>query len=397
MKVQIINIIYKLLKNKLENFEKEKIKLEEFDLKKYGIDILFFTTSNLINSCFDINNDFTPSIFYKNFYKNVLVPLFRECDFKTNKTFNAMKIFYDPEKFESIKRSFEIKSKDMKILLYSYRWFLNEIYSLAEEGKNDSLYSKFYMGNFDNIKNYYYPGNDIHNSIPKYELLSNIVSHFSGPNSRMGCYVCLRGNGWYHNDTHLRCSKPLKDKKCDNCNEVLWKVCGYVSKELKPVFDDRYLRIFKDDQDKINNKKFWLDYKINHLTIDKFKEKYVKKYFEREKGITHIDEEHLKKTNKVIRDLSQVSYRLLNFILYSNLFFARIYTENKKFDSFLPKNMSWIRMLTTCWKLLEKELYKKNINSIELFMNYIFFDLFNLLNKQEEIKPMKYWRNLKIS
>ena len=106
----------------------------------------------------------------------------------------------------------------------------------------------------------------------------------------------------------------------------------------------------------------------------------------KKKGITHIDEEHLKKTNKVIRDLSQVSYRLLNFILYSNLFFARIYTENKKFDSFLPKNMSWISMLTTCWKLLEKEFYKKNINSIELFMNYIFFDLFNLLNKQEEIK-----------
>ena len=274
-------------KYKLENFEKEKIKLEEFDLKKYGIDILFFTTSNLINSCFDINNDFTPSIFYKNFYKNVLVPLFRECDFKTNKNFNAMKIFYDPEKFESIKRSFEIESKDMKILLYSYRWFLNEIYSLAEEGKNDSLYSKFYMGNFDNIKNYYYPGNDIHNSIPKYELLSNIVSHFSGPNSRMGCYVCLRGNGWYHNDTHLRCSKPLKDKKCDNCNEVLWKVYGYVSKELKPVIDDRYLRIFKDDQDKINNKKFLLDYKINHLTIDKFKEKYVKKYFEKKRHYSY--------------------------------------------------------------------------------------------------------------
>ena len=39
-----------------------------------------------------------------------------------------------------------------------------------------------------------------------------------------------------------------------------------------------------------------------------------------------IDEDFLKKDNKQIRNLSQVSYRLLNFILYSHLFFAKLYT-----------------------------------------------------------------------
>ena len=260
-------------KYKKENFEKEKIKLSDFDLKQYGIDILFFTTSNLIPSCFNINNNFEPPIIYKNFYKNVLIPLFKEYDYKTNKVFNAMQIFYDPEKLESLQKTYKIDSKNIKILLYSYRWFLNEIYSLAEEGNNESIYSKFYMGNkyFDDIKNYYYPGNDINNSIPKYELLSRIVSHFSGPNAKKGCYICLCEKGWYHNDNVFRNNKPLVDIKCRECKNVLWKVSGYVKKELKPVCDNNFIRIFKDDEDKNRNKKFLHNNEINHLTLAQFK------------------------------------------------------------------------------------------------------------------------------
>ena len=43
-------------------------------------------------------------------------------------------------------------------------------------------------------------------------------------------------------------------------------------------------------------------------------------------------------------------------------------------------------MLTECWELLKKELMKNDINVIDVFMNYIFFDLFNELNNQISIK-----------
>lgn len=145
------------------------------------------------------------------------------------------------------------------------------------------------------------------------------------------------------------------DIKCKECKRVLWENKGYLKAEYKPVYDINFLRIFKDDEDINNNKMFLFDNEINHSTIDNFKEKFVKKYFEKEKGITQADEEHLKKTNKIIRELSQVSYRLLNFILYSHLFLAKIYTDNKKFDAFLPRNTTWMDILTTCWKLLENE------------------------------------------
>ena len=77
------------------------------------------------------------------------------------------------------------------------------------------------------------------------------------------------------------------------------------------------------------------------MTIDDFKETYINNKFQEEKGITKNDENHLKKDNKIVRDLTQVSYRLLNFILYSHLFFARLLTEEKAYDNFLPEKMKW--------------------------------------------------------
>ena len=380
---------------KANNFE--SVDLKDFELEKYGIDILFFTTSNLISSCIDINNKFKATDLYTNFYKKILVPLFKDYDYNINKVFTALQIFYDPEKFEVIQKEFSINLSNIKILLHSYRWSLNELYyfwkNLKDNRSYNSIYSIFYLKKyFDNIKQNYYPGNDINSSNKVYNnLLSKIVTHFSGLNSANGCYVCLSGKGWYHNGTITQ--DASKELQCKDCKKVLWKIDdGYFAhKKLKPCKDENYLRIFKDDKEVEKNKKFLNDNEIKYLTINKFKEKYINKYFENDTGITVFDEEHLKKTDKIIRNLSQVSYRLLNFILYSHLFFARLYTENLKFDAFLPKNINWVDMITKCWELLREELFKKKVNNIELFMNYIFSDLFNLLNSQQEIKSYKQY------
>jgi hypothetical protein len=51
------------------------------------------------------------------------------------------------------------------------------------------------------------------------------------------------------------------------------------------------------------------------MTLDQFKEKVIKRLLNKEKGLPNIDENYFKKDNKIIRNLSQISYRLLNFIL----------------------------------------------------------------------------------
>ena len=96
----------------------------------------------------------------------------------------------------------------------------------------------------------------------------------------------------------------------------------------------------------------------------------------------------------MVRNLSQISYRLLNYILYSHLFFAKLYTGvSENFEKYLPetinkednspKKMSWGETLNECWILLKNELIKKDINFVEIFMNFTFKELYNKLNSEE--------------
>ena len=64
------------------------------------------------------------------------------------------------------------------------------------------------------------------------------------------------------------------------------------------------------------------------MTLKQFEEKYMNKLYDREKGLPiNIDKNYYLRDDKIIRNLSQISYRLLNYILYSHLFFARIFTK----------------------------------------------------------------------
>ena len=284
--------------------------------------------------------------------------------------------------YENLKKNkidlFVIDSEFLNILLFSYRYCLNELNS----NNINSIYSFLYnKKNIQNINQYYYPGNDIKN-IPIYELYSKIDNHFN-KKIKYGCFVCLCKKGYYHSVNEEEPNEYL-NQKCKECGEPIgivdYKV-SFFSKKIIIIYvkRDKYFRIFKEEileQREIN---------YNYMTIDDFKKIYIEKNFMEEKGIAQIDEDYLKKDNKIIRNLSQVSYRLLNFILYSHLFFAKLYTENKKFDNFLPKNMNWKKILTECWELLKIELNKNNISTIEVFMNYIFFDIFTELNQQSKI------------
>jgi len=395
---QNVNALYE--NKNYENFckivDKYKQKdFEEVDYKEFnlniGIDIFFYSTSNIIPFYFNQENSKEKKI-YLNFYKNVIVPLFKEYNHDYDKISRALQFFYSEESFDSIKEEFKIEFKDLKILLRSYRYYLNEMFSQLNKNSKSNIYYKLYSQsktNFDNINRSYFPGNDIEEK-NIYNLLSKIVDHFSGENSKKGCYVCLcNSKGYYHNDNIL-CENKQKIF-CKECGKILWKNESFIPFyiNLKPVKSDTYFRVFKDKEDINKNKNDFLskfEDRINYLTKEQFINKFVRKEFESEKGITKVKLDHLKRNNKVIRNLSQVSYRLLNFILYSHLFFARLFNDNKKLDIYLPEGkIGWIEMLTNCWELLSNELNKYNINDIGAFMDYIFCGLFEILKETKEI------------
>ena len=311
-----------------------------------------------------------------------------------------MQLFFSEVNFESIKEEFKIEYKDLKILLISYRYFLNDIFSQLDTNKSN-IYQKLYnisYTNFDSINSLYFPGNDIKEK-DIYNLLSKIEDHFSGDDAKRACYICYcNKKGYFHNDHLLEENKKVI--KCKECGHILWQNESYIPFliRLKPVKSDIYFRIFKDEKEKEeeHNKDFLYNFqdRINCITKEEFINKFAKNEFDSEKGITKVKLEHLKRNNKVVRNLSQVSYRLLNFILYSHIFFARLFTDNKKLDDFLPEGqkgkITWMEMLTNCWELLKNELSKYNINNTELFMNYIFCGLFEIMKGKKEIRNYEY-------
>ena len=125
------------------------------------------------------------------------------------------------------------------------------------------------------------------------------------------------------------------------------------------------------------------------MTIEKFEKKYIYVEQKKEKGVYITDKNSLINDTKVIRNLSQISYRILNYILYTHLFFARITTNQKEFDTYKPEGMTWVETLNECWNILKNELLKENINYIEHFMNYIFIDLFPVLNEANTIEDFE--------
>ena len=113
------------------------------------------------------------------------------------------------------------------------------------------------------------------------------------------------------------------------------------------------------------------------MTVSQFKENYIDKLYKNDKGLHRIEENYFKKNDKLVRNLSKISYRLLNYILYSHLFFAKLYTGvSGNFDKFLPEKsgkllpekMSWGETINECWNLLKEEL-NKILFSEEIYKN----------------------------
>ena len=153
----------------------------------------------------------------------------------------------------------------------------------------------------------------------------------------------------------------------------------------KPIKRKGYVRIFKDQTD-IDKEPSNSINQINYMTFKEFKENVInEKFLDEKPGIAKVSKEHFKKTNKIIRFLkSQISYRLLNFILYSHLFFSNI--MNKGIINYLPDDIDIIDVLEEDWNQLKKALGNRNI---KVFMNCIFKELTDELIKCKEISEIK--------
>ena len=342
------------------------------------------------------NEDFINDNSYINFYPNVCVPLYKEDDNEGNKLISIMKFIFDNEKYSEIKKEEKIKSEDIKALLYGYRYCLNEI---EDENDGDYIYSYLYKKDKTDYDKKFYPGNDNRDE-PYYELYNQIVNHFNEKPDE-GCYVCLCKKGYYHS-VKGGFPGPLEvDMKCPKCEKKIGAKIIYKNEidendknkikiitAYEMIKTDNYFRIFKDEEQigklKLNNDIYKNFENLKYMTLENFKKDYIEKLYNKEKGLNVINIDNFKKENKIIRNLSPISYRLLNYILYCHIFVAKLSTPKGRFDKYLPKGMTtWFGLIKECFNNLIVELSNKGINNIEIFMNCVFKDLFEELHNQE--------------
>ena len=387
--------VFKKLKEYEEkNFEE---KITKDDIAQNGsFDDFYMASYKLILS--KLNKEkFENDKSYINFYSNVCESFYKKDDedYEENKLFSLMKFLFDKETYQGIKKEYNINSEDIDALLYGYRYCLNEL----KEEEGNYIYS--YLYNKTNLRDFdqkFYPGSDNNKEESYYELYNQIIKHFKEkPND--GCYVCLCDKGYYHSVKSGFPGFSEINMKCPNCqNEIGAKDFYeksvdekgnqvYIKKYETVKNNSMYYRIFKDYEqieDLKRMREFYSNFeKMNYMTVEEFKDQYIKPLYSKEKGLNKIDINNFKKENKIIRNLSQISYRLLNYILYCHLFFARLFTQSDRFDKYLPDGISWFTMIKECFNKLKVELKNKGIKNLKIFMNCVFKDLFNKLHNQE--------------
>ena len=365
--------LYKEILTKFCNFATNKFRCEtkEFSeiINKNGIEIFFDVSVNKIISNLISKNyfdDTTEYIDFSSWFQNIIPQLKI-----TESCKNLLQIYYNNEFF---KKNIYPKISDFpqdkyEILLYSYK--ISIISSLSNE---NGLFQNFHSNNIlKTIKENYIPGSEPNENkfITSYYEIESFIKTYNSP--KHGAYICSCGQ-WYSVNP---CGLPMVKGICASCKLPIG------GEKHVPVIREGHFRIFKDEAEKetvlnygYNNRKL-MKWKL----LSEFKNEVDKLINEEKIGIIKVSCDFFKKENKNIRNLSQVSYRVLQFVVYSNIYYANIlgYIKDDEIKGFIPDELNILDMIILNWNYLKKALDLKGINHIQIFMNLIYPKLSELI------------------
>ena len=274
------------------------------------------------------------------------------------------------------------------------------------------------------ISNAYIPGADLYCDlwVESYMNMKDVINYISVGPSDGGFYICDCGEYYFQ----VPCGVPLDISKCANCGKEI----GGKNQKLVIRKEDngeyKIMRIYSNEknrravQSRPDLKRIYgynfergYPYKI----FSKFKEEIIVKLQKEYKGISEQSFLFFI-TEKDIRNLNNISFRLLNFIIYSNIYFAYkcgiISLNDIKINKLVPikenkykgkydgdecyyngyrkeildkrrdlndKNVenAIIYILNVNWHYLKMRLEQKGVDNIKIFLNLIFNKLFDII------------------
>ncbi len=349
-------------------------------IKKNGFSFFYDISVNKI-LCNLLKENYLESEAFINFFKTRIYN-------SLNLNDNAKKIinvFFDEETYKNITKPklggeiLNINLPKLEMLLYSYNFCI-----LFSESKENNLYKNILTPDSINfINNNFIPGID---SKPNYYEISlrELPNWFNSIDvNKNGAYVCSCGY-WY---TVPPCGYPTSIGDCPKCGEKIGGT-GHL-----PVIRENHMRIFKDQANIDNiNYNFYKNAGFKYMIFDDFKVFCQDKLQVNEiKGIFSIDFDLFINESKEVRKLSTISYRLLNFIIYSCIHYSYImgHLTEEQVQKFIPPFTTTFQIIEEDWNLLRKALFDKQIQNPQIFFNVIIPKLVELINKYEDIETIE--------
>ena len=376
--------IYMQEKNKLKEIKEQSFKnisILNFDYyNKNGFDVFYCLFINhLFSPIFNTETKDQSLLMLNNFIKEYENNISGKKLLLNNEHTQLLKTIYNLKIFDKIKKEEKnnnniifTNQNETEIILYGLRFVFsscnikNNFYSLIMQSNAEQIINESYIPGTMPLNNVYL------NSYYALKELMPITSE-----KEFGFYVCSCGQYY----TLGKCTCPAYEFNCQNCGLIIGGIGHYLEER------EDHFRLYLN-KDKFNENEYAreevISNKIPYMFFDEYKKKYIDKYLKEEsKGIT-INKNELsffldRKQN--VRILSELSFRILNFILYSHLFAANLIgnLSDGILLNYSYENFSCYKMIIKNWEIINDLLKEKNINNIKAFMNIIFCDVNKLL------------------
>ena len=385
--------------NNIDIYFQEKNKIKEFNYTELNYDIYIKEGFDPFY-CLFINHIFSPAfdidINNKEKYNLILNNFIKE--FEENVLNKKIIISIDNKLFiellknlytKKILNKYSISSHNqLEIFLYSFRFIL----SIFTNNTNINFYSSLLTANTTEIiSSSYIPGTTPFNNVylNSYYVLKELMPITN--ENEFGFYICSCGQYY----TLGKCTCPAYQFNCQNCGLIIGGIGHYLEER------EDHFRLYLN-KEKFNENVFARDEvisnKIPYMFFDEYKKKYIDKYLNKEpKGINKEDISFfIERKNYNIRNMSEITFRFMNFILYSFLLVAN-YLGNlseQDLNKYTHGNYSCFKCMEKDWEIMDIILKEKGINNIKAFINIIFDKVISLIKTCEKMDTIEKRKNL---
>ena len=374
--------------------------------KKYDNLYIFLTNVSILFNSYSYNNNID-NIKKRNILNNLIRStisyLNEEKKLKDKDILLFINTFFDPKNLEekiypkillTPEQNEEMKLNKLIILYYSLLFVIFTIVSQKNKTKGDHYYYNLISKNIASfLDSNYIPGNFQFSNL-RVRSFYQIKDAVKKDPIKYGAYICSCG---YH---YLigGCTLPRKTFNCPICHK---KIGGEKNHLIER---EGHLRIFLDEESRAA-RLTKRNVHVPNILLSEFENEINEKKREMLKGIktNELKLEDFELNDENVRDMKDITYRFLNFVLYSFIFYGNImgFIKDKNMNTYNIENLSCFQIMEKDWEIMQKILEKI---SVEHFINIIFDDVIEkiisctkLSTKEDAIKFEAEINNIIIS